>query len=443
MTRFLFASIPIEGHSASPLSIMDRLLSTGHDVTWLSGAAYAGRAARLGVRHVPLDRWTDLSSFDDPFDAFPHLRGLRGAKLIRTGFRDVFVAEAAGQLHDIEAALEDFPADVIVADGLVFGARLAAERHGIPYAGIGDGPYAITDPEVPPFGPGLRRWPGAVGRLRNRALYAVSRRFFADVNAELTRVRVEHGFPREHPWVFDEMAAGDLYLQGSVPGFEYPIEHLPANVRFVGALRPPIPSDWVPPRWWRDLDGSWPVVHVTQGTIRPDPTELLLPTMEALADEDVLVVATTGGCDPSELGPLPPNARAESFIPYELLLARASAFVTNGGFIGTNLALHHGVPVIQVGRTEEKAEIGARIEHAGVGLRFGRRPSARRLRDAVHYVLTDRTVRANVEQLSEQYQLHDAPTEAAALLVELASARGRAQDIAAAQDIAERSTLPA
>ena len=322
MTRFLFASIPIEGHSASPLSIMDRLLSTGHDVTWLSGAAYAGRAARLGVRHVPLDRWTDLSSFDDPFDAFPHLRGLRGAKLIRTGFRDVFVAEAAGQLHDIEAALEDFPADVIVADGLVFGARLAAERHGIPYAGIGDGPYAITDPEVPPFGPGLRRWPGALGRLRNRALYAVSRRFFADVNAELTRVRVEHGFPPEHPWVFDEMAAGDLYLQGSVPGFEYPIEHLPANVRFVGALRPPIPSDWVPPRWWRDLDGSWPVVHVTQGTIRPDPTELLLPTMEALADEDVLVVATTGGCDPSELGPLPPNARAESFIPYELLLAQ-------------------------------------------------------------------------------------------------------------------------
>jgi UDP:flavonoid glycosyltransferase YjiC (YdhE family) len=184
-------------------------------------------------------------------------------------------------------------------------------------------------------------------------------------------------------------------------------------------------------------------VHVTQGTIRTDPAELLLPTIEALADEDLLVVATTGGCDPSELGPLPGNARAASFIPYELLLARASAFVTNGGFIGTNLALHHGVPVIQVGRTEEKAENGARIEYAGVGLRFGRRPSARRLRDAVQYVLTDRTVRANVGRLSEQYQLHDAPTEAAALLVELAAASSRAGQDIAGQDIAERSTLPA
>ena len=156
---------------------------------------------------------------------------------------------------------------------------------------------------------------------------------------------------------------------GRRAGFEYPIEHLPDSVRS-GALRPPIPSDWVPPRWWRDLDGSWPVVHVTQGTIRPDPTELLLPTMEALADEDVLVVATTGGWIPASSDRCRRTRRAESFIPYELLLARASAFVTNGGFIGTNLALHHGVPVIQVRRTEEKAEIGARIEHAGVGLRF-------------------------------------------------------------------------
>ena len=167
----------------------------------------------------------------------------------------------------------------------------------------------------------------------------------------------------------------------------------------------------------------WPVVHVTQGTIRPDPSELLLPTMEALADEDVLVVATTGGCDPTELGPLPAEReRRRRSSRTSCCSQRASAFVTNGGFIGTNLALHHGVPVIQVGRTEEKAEIGARIEHAGVGLRFGRRPSARRLRDAVHYVLTDRTVVANVDSLAEQYQLHDAPTEAAALLVELASA---------------------
>ena len=76
MARFLFASMPIEGHSASPLSIMDRLLSTGHEVTWLSGAAYADRAARLGVRHVRSTEWTDLSRFDDPFDAFPHLRAL-------------------------------------------------------------------------------------------------------------------------------------------------------------------------------------------------------------------------------------------------------------------------------------------------------------------------------------------------------------------------------
>lgn len=420
MARFLFASEPIEGHSASPLSIMDRLVSTGHEVTWLAGAAYADRAARIGVRHVPLDRWTDLSRFEDPIDAFPHLRELEGVALIKAAFRDLFLGEAVAQAHDLDAVLADSPADVIVADGLVFGARLVAERDGLPYAGIGDGPYAITDPEIPPFGPGLRHWGGPLGRLRNRALYGAARRMFGDLDEVLTQARVELGLPAEHPWVFDDMAAGDLYLQGCVPGFEYPISRRPANLRFVGALRPPVPTDWSPSDWWGDLDDGRPVVHVTQGTIRPDPSELLRPAIEALASEPVLVVATTGGSDPAELGPLPANARAASFIPYELLLAKSSAFLTNGGYIGTNLALHHGVPVVQVGQTEEKAETGARVEHAGVGLRFRRRPSPGRLREAVSYVLTDPLVRSRTAALSEQYRRHDAPTESAELLVDLA-----------------------
>lgn len=39
-----------------------------------------------------------------------------------------------------------------------------------------------------------------------------------------------------------------------------------------------------------------PVVHVTQGTIaNKDFGQLIAPTLRALADEDVLVVVSTGG----------------------------------------------------------------------------------------------------------------------------------------------------
>ena len=58
-----------------------------------------------------------------------------------------------------------------------------------------------------------------------------------------------------------------------------------------------------PPVWWPKLDSDRPVVHVTQGTVdNADLGRLLQPTIEALADEHVMVVATTGGRHVSELG---------------------------------------------------------------------------------------------------------------------------------------------
>ena len=135
------------------------------------------------------------------------------------------------------------------------------------------------------------------------------------------------------------------------------------------------------------------------------------------------MVVTTGGIDPTTLGELPANVRTAPFVPYEQLLAKASAFVTNGGYIGTNLALHHGVPVVQVGDTEEKAEIGARIRHFGVGAAFKKTPSLSRLRKAVRYVLDDAAVRNRVARLAVEYRRHDAPTESAQLLAEVAAQR--------------------
>lgn len=56
-----------------------------------------------------------------------------------------------------------------------------------------------------------------------------------------------------------------------------------------------IPPSTDLPHWWHDVAGSdVPVVHVTQGTANVDPDDLVLPTLEALAGEDVLVVVGLG-----------------------------------------------------------------------------------------------------------------------------------------------------
>ena len=374
------------------------------------------------MQHVPIWVSTDYSLHDDPFDVRPELRHLSGIKLIKAVFRDVFLGDAAAQVAELEQLLATFPADVLVSAGPQFGPHLVAERTRIPLATIGDGPFSTLNDATPPFGPGLQPWPGAIGRLRHRLLNRVVGRKFADVHDRWNEVRAQHGLGPSSQWVFDAMLEADLVLQGCSPDFEYD-QPLPPSVRFVGAHRPLAPTDWEPPDWWDDLDSGRPIVHVTQGTIRVDPHELVLPTVQALAVEDVLVVVTTGGIAPVALGRLPANVRTTPFVPYDRLLAKASAFVTNGGYIGTNLALHYGVPVVQVGDTEEKAETGARIKHFGVGAAFKKTPSSSRLRKAVRYILDDAAVRNRVARLASDYRRHDAPTESAQLLVEVATRR--------------------
>jgi UDP:flavonoid glycosyltransferase YjiC (YdhE family) len=143
-------------------------------------------------------------------------------------------------------------------------------------------------------------------------------------------------------------------------------------------------------------------VHVTQGTFANiDFNQLVRPALEALADEDVLVVVATGGRPLSTLPPLPANARAAELLPYDQLLPRTSLYVTNGGYGGVQQALRHGVPIVVTGGQEDKPEVGARVAWAGVGYRFKEEsPSPVALRKAIRMVRDDDSYRVNAQRLA-------------------------------------------
>jgi hypothetical protein len=128
----------------------------------------------------------------------------------------------------------------------------------------------------------------------------------------------------------------------------------PPERHFAGPLgaagsRAPIPG------WWADLDETQPVVHVTQGTIANiDYGQAIAPTLRALAEEDVLVVVTTGGRPLDTLPTLRANARAATYLPYDELLPRTAVYVTNGGYGGVQYALRYGVPIVVTGGKEDK-----------------------------------------------------------------------------------------
>jgi UDP:flavonoid glycosyltransferase YjiC (YdhE family) len=180
----------------------------------------------------------------------------------------------------------------------------------------------------------------------------------------------------------------DALVQFTVPSFEYFLSDAPPNLHFAGPLSATGSASPLPD-WWADLDGTRPVVHVTQGTFaNTDYEQLIAPTLRALADDDVLVVVATGGRPLETLPPLPANARAATYLPYDELLPRTAVYVTNGGYGGVHYALRHGVPIVATGGKEDKPEVGARVAWSGVGRRIrSDRPPPRALRRDILAVL--------------------------------------------------------
>jgi MGT family glycosyltransferase len=193
-------------------------------------------------------------------------------------------------------------------------------------------------------------------------------------------------------------------LQLGAEGFEYPRSDLPSIVRYVGPPTPLPDPDWQQPAWWPELQSGKTVVLVNQGTVATDSNELLRPSLDALAsDDDLLVVAVTGGPDPAVLEPLPANARVERFIPFDQVLPHVDLFVTNGGFGGVQLALADGIPIVAAGRTEDKPEVNARIAYAGVGIDLKTQtPRPEQVREAVRRVLTDDRFTRKARQLRDE-----------------------------------------
>jgi UDP:flavonoid glycosyltransferase YjiC (YdhE family) len=184
------------------------------------------------------------------------------------------------------------------------------------------------------------------------------------------------------------------------------------------------------------------VVLVNQGTVATRADDLIVPTLRALAGQDLLVIATTGGVPIDRLGiDVPPNARVESFVPFAALMPHLSLVITNGGYGGVQFALAHGVPLIVAGATEEKPEIAARVAWSGAGINLkSKTPAPEQIRAAVDAVLGNPAFRQAARRIQADYAAHDAAHEAATLLEQLARTR---QLVARGQPAARAAHEPA
>lgn len=425
MLRFLIATMPMAGHVNPGLPIARTLVERGHEVVWYTGRQFRAAVEATGARFAPIMAASEPEerSFDE---RFPESKKLHGLKALKFGLKYVFLDEAPKQVADMQRILQAFPADVVLGDTAFIGAGLLHELGGPCWATFGISALTLNSCDTAPFGTGLPPASSAMERRRNQVLNALTERvLFRDVVAHAHQVRASLGLPRARVGVLNSTLSPYLYLQSSTPAFEYPRSDLAPQVHFIGPLLPQPPMNFVQPVWWNDLLADRPVVLVTQGTIANDAHDLIVPTLRALADQDVLVITTTGGPSVDQIGIDPPaNARIEPFVPYAALLSHVDVLITNGGFGGVQFALAHGVPLIVAGTTEEKPEIAARVAWSGAGINLKTKtPMPAQIRSAVQTVLAELRYRANAQRIQRDYAQHNAPQEAAALLERLAATK--------------------
>lgn len=410
MSHILLASTPVYGHVAPLLRIGEELVYRGHRVTMLTGTRFEAAVVDAGIAFTPL---TGTADFDDrDQDSYiPDRNQYSGVRRAQYEIRRIFVDPIPEQARALRATIRHDAPYAVLVDGAFTGALpliTAGDADRPPIVALGVTPLSQSDPDLAPYGMGLPPARSAADRLRYRALGVVARHLIFRPTQRAARAAFAAAGSDLPFFAMDSSRAFDQFLQTGPDHLEYPRRTLASNTRFIGTI-PPRPFTGELPDWWGDLDGRRPVIHVTQGTVdNGDTSRLIRPAIDALADTEYLLVVSTGGGDTRSLGTLPSNVRAAAFLPYDLLLPKCAAMITNGGYGGVQTALGHGVPIIVAGDTEEKPEVAARVAWSGAGidLRTGT-PTAQQLREATTRLLASDTYRRAALSLSEQQAQYD------------------------------------
>ncbi len=405
MARFLVGSAPVIGYVTPMLPIVRKLVDRGHTVWWYTGRLFQAEVEASGARFVGMTEALDYSMVEQVPPAWDQQRqALNGLAQLRFDLKHFFIDHAIGQVRDYQTILQGFSADILLSDTFFLGAGWVHELGGPPWAQLGISVMTFPGQDIPPFGLGLQPSDSGSGRLRDRTLKAITNVVLRGIKKDMKTARQQLGLP-DNKQVFFDTLSPYLYLATTVPGFEYPRGDLPPQVHFIGPPMSVSKETFETPIWWNDLQTEKPVIYVTQDEIATDPKDLIIPTLNALKDNDVLVIATTGNSPYKSLTDieLPANARLEQAIPYHQLLPHVDVMITNGEYSSVQTALSHGIPLIAAGQSEDKPEVCARIAWSGVGVNLKtQRPKPQQISQAVEEILVNDRYKLKTQQIQAE-----------------------------------------
>lgn len=429
MKKILFASWPAFGHVRPMLDIAIHIDSfKEHNIAFYTGNLYKDKIENSGINFFGFKNQKDFAA-EKLQEDFPEYFKIENAlKRFRWGVNNIIAPTIRGMFLDLEEIYRQYKFDLLVIDPTFTGAVPFKKKHpDIPIICIGILPMQISSKDTPPYGLGLSVRGTLWGKLRDRILnFVVKSYLFRNEQKTFNSILEEMGLSKLNYFYLEEVQRiSDFYLQCTIPEFEFFRSDLPSNTKFIGPLKKQEITnenklaDYILKR----LTNGDPNILITQGTLsNRDFNDLIIPSVEGLKNEKVNIFVLTGR-EPNNLKErfkVNNNIIVEEFIPFDLILPYIDVIITNSGYGGVQSAIFHACSIIACGNSEDKPEVGARVEYSNIGVNLSNRKITPNLiNKSYHKVLKQTEYKNKVRDLSNKMKSTDAFEEIYSLIKEI------------------------
>lgn len=376
--RIVLATFGTHGDLHPFLALALALRERGADPVLAAGEVYRDKVEAEGVGFFPMR--PEVEAVADRLAMAP--RELARAVAARPQFllQRIILPSLREAYDDAMVALAG--ADLVVTHSVAYGARLAAEKRGLPRVGIVLQPMlfaSVTDPPVVADFPRLSRWIYRLGPVWTRAFLGLGRRVSRGWAQPIDRFRQQLGLPpaTAHPLFEGQFGGGGaigLYspLLGP-PQADHPPHTTIAGFAFYDSEKGG-PARLSPGLQAFLEAGPAPVVF-TQGTSAiHDAGDFV---RESLAAIDLLGMRAVLVLDDEQARRWAAHATATihvtGYAPYSALFPRAAVNVHHGGIGTTAQALRAGRPQLITPYLVDQPDNAARMVRLGVGRELSRR----------------------------------------------------------------------
>lgn len=385
---YLLATFEAGGCVGPVLTVTRKLLARGHRVRVMSEACNRREVESCGARFVP---WTRAPSKPERGRKFEIVEDWKLQSAF-DGFclmlDKILVGRAADYAGDIIEELQREPANLVVANDMLFGVQLGCEAIGQPFVCMACNvmPFPIV-PGLPPLGPGLPPAVTEADRALHEQIGAMTARTLDERLDTLNAVRARFALPALARLV-DQPLAARRFLLAISPAFDFAPERIPDFLEYVGPQLDD--SGWAAP-WHSPFapDDTRPLVLVAFSTTFQDHAGIVQRVVDALSGLPVRGVLTLGGAlHEDEVRPAD-NVAVVHSAPHHALMREAALVITHGGHGTVAKALMHDCPLLVIPHGRDQCDNAIRVCHRGAGLSLEPNASVAQLSDTTARLLDE------------------------------------------------------